>query len=285
MAAPILKAGAQGAQTTGVESVTSDKDAKTITVEGLYSDLEALTDAQIYGSDSTPGIVPAGYTVVTRSLIPAGKGMGKLVLNCIGYYTDASEDNWSPVRTTFHIGMEAVEYDLIDHPALSNESVHDICAKWLASDEAVRFSGGNYSYTDENGNQHQIADETALKFCRAYQSGIKTFNRYYPVIEMRSIWKNPPGLTRNGRSFTGGTPAFSENMGAYNQPPITLKGYPEANWYKSHDEWTENENTTWTRLEQWTYTPEGRGGQHGWIYAAATGNTAGANNDGGGDAT
>ena len=37
-------------------------------------------------------------------------------------------------------------------------------------------------------------------------------------------------------------------------------------YYKSGDGWTENENTTWQRKEEWTYTPESSSGAHAWIY-------------------
>lgn len=39
---------------------------------------------------------------------------------------------------------------------------------------------------------------------------------------------------------------------------------------QSKDSWRENGNRTWTRTEQWTYTPEGSSGDHAWIYTAST---------------
>lgn len=97
-------------------------------------------------------------------------------------------------------------------------------------------------------------------------AGIKTFNRYFPVIEEISTWSNPPGLSRSGKSFTGGTPTFSSDAGTYDDPPISLNGYPSGHWFKSKDSWAENENRTWTRTAQWTYTPESSSGNHAWIY-------------------
>ena len=268
MAVPIKKAGADGGITTGVTIERADKDVKTVTVEGTYRSLES----------ADPGdFAPEGYEVSRAVLAPTGGGMGRLTLSCVAY-DDSTIEDVQPVRSTIGIDMEEVTYDLVDHPYL--RQCRAVCGKWLATDEAKRVVGEKYYYTDDSGSEVEIQDAAALKFCAAYMAGIKSFVRYYPVVVRNSIYKNPPGLTRSGRNFTGGSPKFSGNCGKFDTPPVTLSGYPSANWFRGGDRWQERGDTTWELIEKWTYTPDGSGGDHAWIYAAEQGQNG--NQNGGG---
>lgn len=244
--------GKSGALKTGTAITTADKRTAVVTVEGPIDALKSANPSDY---------VPAGYALDTSNVTPNGNGLGKLTVNCVRYEDGSS---FSSLRTTFSVDMQEVQYDLEDHPYLSG--VRDKILMWLATDEAKRVENGSYKYMDANGELQPLSEDNAVKFCNAYMAGIKTFNRYYPVIEKISYWSNPPGLSRSGKSFTGGTPQFSSNAGRYASPPISLNGYPASNWFKSHDKWTENGNKTWTRTEQWTYTPESSSGNHAWIY-------------------
>lgn len=259
MATPIRKAGADGAIQTGVTTELADKDCKTVTVEGPFSALQSQSPGQF---------VPQGYECVRSVLAPTGGGMGKITLNCVKYDA-ATVENAQAVRTTIEIDMEEVTYDLVDHPHL--KQCRELCAKWLATDEAKRVDDTKYYYTDKDGSDVEIVDATALQFCKAYMAGIKSFVRYYPVITRNSIYKNPPGLTRSGRNFTGGSPKFSANCGKFDTPPVTLSGYPSTNWFRGGDRWQERGDTTWELQERWTYTPDGSTGLHAWIYTDLTG--------------
>lgn len=255
MSVPVLKAGATGPQRTKTSRSISDKNQTIVTVEGRYTDLESADPADY---------VPSGLTLESSRLDPSGGGMGVLTLNCM-LYDDSSSSSLAPIRTTFEVGMEEVQYDLEDHPRFSDADRNTILM-WLATDETERFSDGNFTYKDKDGTLVEIDDELVQDFCFAYYSGIKTFVRYYPVITKKSIWKNPPGLTMSGRSFTGGSLPFSAACGRFDTPPITLSGYPSTNWFHGPMTWVQNENKTWTQTESWTYTPEGSNGQNAWIY-------------------
>lgn len=257
MATAIRKLGATGALETGTTTEVADKDSKTVTLEGLVSALE---------TEDLDSHVPSGYTRVRSVLTPTGGGMGRLAINCVKYDT-ATVVSAQPVRAIVEVDMEEVTYDLIDHPHLSE--VRDECEKWLATDAAKRYDGENYFYTDADGELTAIGDEEALQFCAAYMAGIKTFVRYYPVIERRSVYKNPPGMTRSGRSFATGSPKFSDKCGTFDTPPVTLSGYAATNWFRGGDRWKERGDNTWELLEKWTYTPEGSGSAHAWIYESA----------------
>ena len=259
MAAPVKKLGADGAVKTGVTTEIADKRSKTVTAEGVMSDIEALCD-----NPST--IVPEGYVPVRGVAAPTGGGMGRLTLSCVSYDGEPEAGSTvAPIRSTIEVDMEEVTYDLVDHPHLSG--CRDVCRKWLATDEAKRVVGEKYRYTDETGTEVEIDDATALKFCKAYMAGIKSFVRYFPVIVRNSIYKNPPGLTRSERSFTGGSPKFSSDCGRFSTPPVSLSGYASTNWFKGGDRWRERGDTTWELQEKWTYTPDGSNGTHSWIYA------------------
>lgn len=238
---------------SGLSTEISDKDKTTIYVDGPYALIKDLEPADY---------CPEGLEVDTYGVSTTGDGMARLTINCIRY---ESGDDWSPVRTTFKIDMTEVCYDLVDHPYLI--SYRDRIMMWLATEDSERTADNKYYYKDRNGTlQEFAAGSLGEKFCLAYMAGIKTFNRYYPVIERISTWRNPPGLTRAGNSFSGGNPMFSIGIGRYDEPPLALNGYPSANWFKSRDCWSENGGKSWTRTEQWTYTPEGSSSGHAWIY-------------------
>ena len=263
MARPQLKAGSASPGVTNIVTTTAEKNSATVEVEGTHDALSRLGSAEI------AAFVPVGYAFESSQLSSTGDGMGKLTVKAT-LYDNPAASGLTPVRTTFRIEMLEVQYDLEDHPYLAG-TYRDICLKWLATDEAVRVSGEKYYYTNENGEPHEINDARALKFIAAYMAGIKTFNRYYPVVEKISVYKNPPGLTMSGNSFTGGSPTFSEGIGTYDDPPISLNGYPSGHWFKSKDSWTEGENKAWTRTEQWTFTPQWGSDEHGWIYTELDG--------------
>lgn len=274
MAAPVKKLGADGAVKTGVTTEIADKTGKTVTAEGPISDVESLCE-------DPSSIVPEGFEPVRGVAAPTGGGMGRLTLSCVKYDA-ATVENAQPIRETVGIDMEEVTYDLVDHPSLA--ACRDVCRKWLATDEAKRVvvvgQNTEYYYADETGREVKVENATALKFCNAYMAGIKSFVRYFPVVVKLSIYKNPPGLTRSGRSFTGGSPKFSDNCGTFDEPPVTLSGYPSTNWFKGGDRWQERGDTTWELTEKWTYTPDGSDGPHAWIYEAPE--SQNANQNGGG---
>lgn len=254
---------------TGYAETKADKSSAVVTVEGLLSAIKRLNPASY---------VPAGMDLDSSSIRSNNDGTGVLTINCISYESGGGGD-WGPVRTTFRVEMSQVQYDLEDHPYLT--SCHDKCLKWLATDEAYRVnSSGMFQYKDGKEFVQIENDERAYLFCSAQMAGIKNFVRYYPVIEKISVYKNPPGMARSGRSFSGGSPTFSAGIGVYNSPPLTLNGYPATNWYKSGDGWVENENGTWQRKEEWTYTPESSSSSHAWIYNQLNGGNGNGNGGG-----
>jgi len=235
---------------TSRSKTSSEKESYVIDVEGSYALIE-VARPQSY--------VPDGYVMESSTVSSTGNGMGKLSIRCIRY---DSGNSFSPARTTFEVDMQEVSYDLSSHPYL--DSVRDTCNKWV--NDGCIWHDGNYYTLDEDDEEEEITDSTAIKFCAAYTAGIRNYVRYFPVITKISTYKNPPGLTRNETSFSGGSLPFSNNIGKFDTPPITLNGFQASNFFKSADRWAESENKTWNRTEQWTYTPEGSSSQHAWIY-------------------
>lgn len=262
MAAAVHKHGESNPVITTVTRTIDDRVVHVVTVEGLHSDLKNALPTDFIDANDHPS-----WAVKNSTLSGDTYGMGKLVINCVEF--DDGTDI-SPVRSTVSVTMTETQYDLIDHPAFTKEVRAEI-ARWLATDESDRVttdSSGDLDFyaRDKDLALQQINYQGTLKFCRAYLAGIKTFVRYFPVVEMKSVYQNPPGMSRSGRSFASGSPTFSDNIGEYDEPPVTLNGYPSTNWFKSGDSWTQNADTTWSRTQQWTYTPEGSDGEHAWIY-------------------
>lgn len=248
-----LKAGTPGPWKTGEKIVKTVQDSTVVEVTGPYTKLKTANPL---------AYVPAGYDLEGSELSPTGDGMGKLSIRTVRY-DSGNSSAFAPVRTTFRVDLEAVQYPLQNHPYLAG--VKDIIAKWLATDEAKRVQNNAFYYVDASGSEYMIQNNTAKRFCKAYMAGIETFNRYYPVIQKVSVYKNPPGLNRNGTSFSGGSPRFSTS-GKFETPPISLSGYAQTGYYKSKDSWLENADKTWNRTEEWTWTPHGSDSDHAWIY-------------------
>lgn len=248
--------GTPGPWKTGEKIAKTSLDSTVVEVTGPYSKLKSANPA---------AYVPAGYDFESSDLSSTGDGMGKLSIRTVKY--DSGGSAFGPVRTTFRVEMAAVQYPLQNHPYLAG--VKDVIAKWLATDEAKRVQNNAFYYYDATGAQIMIRDNTAKKFCKAYMAGIETFNRYYPVIQKISTYKNPPGLNRTGTSFSGGSPTFS-TAGEFEAPPISLSGYAQTGYFKSKDSWDENADKTWNRTEEWTWTPHGSDSDHAWIYDGST---------------
>lgn len=237
----------------------ADHDSDVIEVMGTSAAI-ALVDPASF--------VPGGYTLDTAIVAKNGDGMARLTVRATRY--GEGDESLVPKRVTFKIDMVETQYELQDHPLFAGEAVKAMILAWLATDDRRKtMTRGQvvfYTYDDENGASQEIKDNTVIKFCAAFFAGIKTFVRYYPVIEKISILSRPSGMVMSGASFTGGSPAFATDLGRYSEPPLSLNGYPDKNWFKSGDNYQQQENRTWTRTEQWTYTPDGSDGPHAWIY-------------------
>ena len=68
-----------------------------------------------------------------------------------------------------------------------------------------------------------------MDYIHAYNIGIETYNDYYPVIQKISYYKRLPGVGMSGKSVTTGkVTQFSNNIGKWNTPGVTLYGFGEA---------------------------------------------------------
>jgi hypothetical protein len=256
--------------------VVSTSDTVVIEVEGPYALVEALQPAYGDGHDAFDRC-PVGYTVANSDLSPDGRGGGRLSVTCV-LYGNATGSGFAPTKTVFTIDMVETVKQLENHPSLAADIAK--IKLWLASSPGVQYSGtSGYSYTDADGETQGIeSGSAAYKFCAAYAAGITTYSEYYPVITKVSIWTTLQGVSISGNSMTGGNVSqFSADIGKWDTPPLTLNGFASTNWFKNGDRWQQNQDQTYTRQEQWTYTPEGSNGPHGWIYAVASASSGGGN--------
>lgn len=254
-----LVTGSDDPVVTGESTVHGDQPTKVITVEGPMSLLDAVTDVS--------GFVPDGYEYDTHRVIPSGDGFGKIEITCKDF-GDSSYGS-TPERTTWKIQMASVQKDLKYHPKCV--AARDDIERWLATDIGKRYNNGNKTkpqYVDENGNPCPISAQEALDYIHAYNIGIETYNDYYPVIQKVSYYKRLPGVGMSGKSVTTGkVTQFSNNIGKWNTPGVTLNGFADTGWFKSGDNYEQDNSQKWTRTEEWTWTPNGSGDANaGWIY-------------------
>lgn len=236
-----------------------------VEIEGPYAAVAAMQPAYGAGHAAfTP--CPDGFTVAGSEVSPDGRGGGRLSVTCVAY-GEAAGSGFAPTKTVFTIDMVETVKQLESHPHLQSDIA--TIKLWLASSPGVQYSGASgYSYTDAAGATQPIdASSKAYKFCQAYSSGIQTYSEFYPVITKVSVWSTLQGASMSGNSMTSANVSqFSAAMGKWSTPPITLNGYASTNWFKNADRWQQNQDQSYTRTEQWNYTPKGSTSEFGWIY-------------------
>lgn len=256
---------------TGLGKSKGDTDALVITIEGPLAALENLVPAQ-GATNSDLAYIPAGCYVQSSRLSSDGRGGGSLTINCVEPGSDTEQAPATPTQITYRLTMAEEQTDLIAHPDITaSDTVVRICLAWLATDDSKKVDeNGNYQYVESDGTTYMpVTDTTAIKFCKAWMHGIKTFNRYFPVVEKISTYKRVPGLSLTGAKITSGTVSsanFGDNIGTWNTPAITLSGFASTGFFKAKYDWTQNAKSSWTLTEQWAWTPDGSDSEYGWIY-------------------
>ncbi len=257
---------------TGLGKRRGDTDSLVITIEGPQAAMESLVPAQ-GATHADFAYIPTGCYVQNASLSSDGRGKGTITINCVDPGADSEQIPATPTKITYRLTMAEEQTDLIAHPVITaSATVVRDCLAWLATDDAKKVDeNGDYQYVESDGTSYMpITDATAIKFCDAWMHGIKTFNRYFPVVEKISTYKRVPGLSLTGATITGGTVAatnFGGNIGTWNAPAITLSGFASTGFFKSKYDWTQNAKSSWTLTEQWVWTPDGSDSAYGWIYA------------------
>ena len=256
---------------TGLGKRRGDTDSLVITIEGPQATMEDLVPAQ-GATHADFDYIPTGCYVQSASLSSDGRGKGTITINCVDPGADSAQTPATPTKITYRLTMAEEQTDLIAHPVITaNATVVKDCLAWLATDDSKKVDeNGDYQYDNPDGTTYTpITDATAIQFCDAWMHGIKTFNRYFPVVEKISTYKRVPGLSLTGATITGGTVSstnFGGNIGTWNAPPITLSGFASTGFFKSKYDWTQDAKSSWTLTEQWVWTPDGSDSDYGWIY-------------------
>jgi hypothetical protein len=269
---------------TSVGEQKGDTYGYTVIVRGPLGALAGLVPAK--GADHTAcGWVPDGLYVDTATL-KSSNGEATITLKCVDPGGDTQQNPAAPTLIEYQILMSEVQMDLIAHPDItSSQTALDECIKWQATPEQNRrgSAGGQmgYQYLDENGDYQPVSQPAAEKFCYAWERGIHSYNRYYPVIEKKSYYRRVPGLTLvglKGQSPTGTIDQFSTAIGTFDEPDISLSGYASAGFFKSGDDYRSS-GKGFMRSEQWTWTPDYDDENLTWIYGghSSSGNSNGGN--------
>lgn len=252
-------AGQNGPYVTGKSTSKADKEACIVTVEGDLVSLRAL---------DPDAVCPAGMVVENSNVDPTSGGHGKLTVRCVNY--GQGDVSTTPTRITWRIAMAEVQTDLKRHPHFDGNDARKQIEAWLATDLDKRYdSNGNAQYIQADGTPHPLTTP-ATDYVTAYEKGIESYVRHFPVIEKISYYKTLPGCSMVKNSTTSGTVSqFSANIDKWDVPAVKLSGFANTGWFKSGDDYQQDNDLVWTRTEQWTWTPEGSDSETGWIYQSS----------------
>lgn len=246
---------------TGASTVRNDDgNSSVVYVEGPLSVLEGISDLSAF--------VPDNMELIGSRIDPTDPGFGRISITCkdIG---DGSAASFGSIHTTWRIDMVEEQTPLQQHPDIPEEDRIEIY-RWLATDTMKRFGeNGDAQWVDENGTATPVAQPFALKFVACHLRGIETFLRHFPVIQKISTYKRLPGATMNKTSTTGGTASQVtpwSTIDKFNVPDLKLQGYANEGWFKSGDNYVQDQSQKWTRTEEWTWTPDYNDTDIKWIY-------------------
>lgn len=252
--------GSTDAVVTGGTQVESDSNSHVVTVEGPWDVIEEITDYSDY--------VPSGFTFVEAQK-RNNQGFGTIEIRCQKF--GSSDASTTPTRTTWRIEIAAVDTPLYCHPDITSvENARKEIDCWLNTESGKRFdSSGNPQWVDEFGTPQPVNNQGAIKYINAWKKGVETYLRYFPIVEKISTYSRLPGCSMSESSTTSGTADFSADIGKWSKPAVKLSGYNDDGWYKSGDTYVENGDRSWTRTEQWTWTPSYDDDDLSWIYDKA----------------
>lgn len=187
-----------------------------------------------------------------------------------------------PYAISWEASMEEVQTPLINHPMLREKGDIDQLFKWEDTSPGRRVGKdkeGNlifkYDETEYSGTgitltPHKITNEWNIAYCKAVMAGIKTFNRYLPVVTKTSTYLELKGIHYNDdhMPYRGQIEDFSgpDTIGHFNDPDIKIEGYKTGKkgvWFKSMDRYVINADGTATRTESWVFTNDTSAN---WIY-------------------
>ena len=174
-----------------------------------------------------------------------------------------------PYNKVWEVGMEEVQKKLITHPYIQKHGDADILFKWEETPMRYRTNGDDFFYSTGamNGDipeLRKVTGDANIAYCKAVMAGIETYNLYLPVVSCTSYYIKIPGVLYGSDGIVrGGTIHMDDDIGKFDKPDVSVRGFTKGNWFKSMDKFVESADGTCTRNEQWTYTPDK---EHSWIY-------------------
>ena len=172
-----------------------------------------------------------GRVVVSAQLRPLRGGMGRLsVTTVLGKAEDAPEEE--ALREVVEIEMAQTERDVRTLLGGDGEAAKALAA-WDDAPAALR---AELKYEDADGAEKAL-EGRALSVARLILAGIESVLRFHPVVTRTTWFDEEPETEVEGLGEVG-----SEPQGA-------PAGYE---YLKTGDHWTQQRDSTWTRVEQWT---------------------------------
>ena len=250
----------------------SENRVQSVTFIGKYDDVKAKMDSLRPGLpmgtfNSWTDKAFAGNTFIRTMSLARGEGdTGELHVTDVRCPKGAEQ----PYNKVWEVGMEEVQKKLITHPNVQKHGNVDILFKWEETPKRYRTDGNGdfwYATGEMDGDEPQlekITGDANIAYCKAVMAGIETYNEYLPVLSCTSYYVKLPGILYDADGIVnGGTIHMDDDIGTFDTPKVTVRGFSDGIWLKSMDKFIENADGTCTRQEQWTYTKDKK---HRWIY-------------------
>jgi hypothetical protein len=170
--------------------------------------------------------------VISSRIAKDEGGYGTMTVVLESTYT---QESIGIIRETLEIEQMLIERPLLDHPTLTSgggEMAIDLTLWKDCPDPQLKYQ---WQYIDLDGTISPLEDDE-IEWAKKLLRGVQTFKDYVPVIRRR-------------RSYNG-SPSGSERCGVISDPPIQSAGV--TSYLKTADNFAEDENGNWTRIEEWT---------------------------------
>lgn len=195
--------------------------------EGLYNSLEDLLPE--VGDASNDEL---GFSVVEARLQPRRGGLGRLEIKLVPTLslTGDGEGDSTVLRSCIEVDYVQYERPLFTHKKLDSLEVVQHLQGWV---EAGKPSDFKFKLFPDDSEEYELT-ESEQEWAALILRGVESYLEYAPVISQTRVYRKRPKPKKPGGIDT---------------PPQAIAGYQ---YLKTGDRLTQNQDKSWTRLEQWT---------------------------------
>lgn len=207
-----------------------DAIGRQIVVDGQFSTLEA-TALSLQRGDVVDGYFKMG--VDSAELTPRRGGLAKLTIRLVPSTSFGTAS--APLRETIEIDMAQIEKPILTHKKIADDGMAAHLALWRDGDDEARRAANKY--LDDAGNE-QALTSGEIVWAEKIRKGVESFLVFAPVVTQSGVYDGRPDVS---------VPGFIDT------PPVTVGDYV---FLKTADKVAQNQDRTWTRVQQWTGADE-----------------------------